>query len=72
MEIICIAVGIIIGLTISIVGLLFKSTGFLRIDRSDPMDAPYMFLEINKDVGDISKKKFVILQVKEENFISHE
>lgn len=72
MEVIWIFVGIVIGLAISLAGLLFKSVGSLRIDKSDPSEAPYIFLELKKGIGDISRKKFVILQVKEEDFIPHE
>lgn len=38
-----------------------KIVGRLRIDRSDPEDGPYMFAEIFKGVGDISKMKYVRL-----------
>jgi hypothetical protein len=44
--------------------------GTLRIDRSDPSEPPYIFLELAKGVGDISTKKNVILRVRNENYIS--
>lgn len=71
MEMVYIVIGVVIGLAITIAGLLFCSIGALRIDRSDPTDNPYMFLEIKKGVGDISRRKFVVLRVKREDFIPH-
>lgn len=58
---------------VSVVVLIYRAyyVGTLRIDRSDPTEAPYMFLELDKGVGDISRKKNVILRVKNENYISH-
>lgn len=47
-----------------------RPIGRLRIDRSDPDDQPYMFLELYKNVGDISKQKNVTLEVSNENYIS--
>lgn len=72
MEIVYIIIGAVIGLAITVAGLFFCSIGALRIDRSDPTDKPYMFLEIKKGVGDISRRKFVVLRVKCEDFIPHE
>lgn len=72
MEIILILAGVVAGLLISGIINKTRSVGTLRIDKSDPSDAPYMFLEIKKGVGDISRKKSVVLQVKQEDFIPHE
>lgn len=72
MEVILIIIGIVIGLAISITGFFFCSIGALRIDKSDPADKPYMFLEIKRGVGDISRRKFVVLRVKRKDFIPHE
>ena len=46
-----------------------KIVGRLRIDRSDPEDGPYMFAEIFKGVGDISKMKYVTFEVCNEDYI---
>ena len=46
--------------------------GNLRVDRSDPNDVPYLFLELKKAVESVSSKKYVIFKVVNENFISHE
>lgn len=48
-----------------------KPEGQLRIDNSDP-DGPFMFLEIYKGVGDISKKDTVTLKVCNESYISQD
>ena len=64
-----IAIGILIGITLTLLILRIKAVGNLRIDTSDS-DGPYLFLELSKDVGPISAHKYVILKVKNENFIS--
>lgn len=46
--------------------------GTLRVDRSDPDEAPYLFLELAKDVRTVSGKRYVIFKVRNENYISHE
>lgn len=46
--------------------------GALRVDRSDPDDDPYLFLELKKSVETVSSKKYVIFKVMNKNFISHE
>ena len=71
MEIILVLAGVVLGLIISEIIRKTRSVGTLRIDNSDPTDAPYMFLEIRKGVGDISRKKSVVLKVKREDFIPH-
>lgn len=62
--------GFVIGFISACIAVLRLKIGALRIDRSDPTEEPYMFLEVSKDVGDISKRKMVLLEVKNENFIS--
>ena len=72
MEIVLVLAGVVVGLAISLVINHYRSVGALRIDKSDPTDNPYLFLEIKKGVGDIGRKKFVIFEVKREDFIPHE
>ena len=48
-----------------------RSIGNLRIDNSDP-DGPYLFLELNCGPESFDNKKYVILKVNAENFISHD
>ena len=49
-----------------------RPVGNLRIDRSDPTDTPYLFLELSSDVGRFLHKKYVVLRVRAENFLPHE
>lgn len=63
-------IGFAVGFISACIGVLSLKVGSLRIDRSDPTEAPYMFLEIDKDVGDISGRKMVLLNVRNENYIS--
>lgn len=71
MEIILILAGVLLGVSISSIVYRSYFVGNLRIDNSDPEDGPYMFLELEKGLGNISSKKHVILKVKLENFIPH-
>lgn len=44
--------------------------GYLRVDHSDPYDGPYMFLELQKNIDTIERKKYVILRVKQDNLVT--
>jgi len=46
--------------------------GDLRIDRSDPVDGPHLYLELDTDVSAILRKKRVAFRVKAKDFIPHE
>ena len=72
MEVITAIIGFAVGFVCACISVLRLKVGTLRIDRSDPTEPPYMFLEIAKDVGDISSRKFVLLDVRNENYISQE
>lgn len=49
------------------------SVGNLRIDRSEPDEPPRPFLEVkDATIETIARKKFVILKVINENYLSHE
>lgn len=71
-----IALAAVIGLgTGIVVGLVFgykRPVGDLRVDRSDPTNPPYLFLELDTDVYAIMRKKHVIFRVKCEDFVPHE
>lgn len=62
--------GFFVGMGVVLIAYRTYYVGTLRIDRSDPNEPPYMFLELDKGVGDISRKKNVVLKVKNENYIS--
>lgn len=62
MELIIIfGIGVSIGCILTMIIFRIQSVGFLRIDTSDPDDNPYLFLELSKDIGEIYKKKYVIM-----------
>ena len=65
-----ITIGVAVGFIFAVLILKVKSVGKLRVDRSDPSDNPYLFLELSRGVNQISGRKYVILEVKNENFIS--
>lgn len=47
-----------------------RYVGTLREDRSDPTEAPFLFLELETDgVSKIHKNKSVVLKVKIEDYI---
>lgn len=69
--------GFIVGMLITaaiIFACIFlkQNWGSLRIDRSDPDEPPYIFLELYAEPSKIMQKKYVILKVKTENFIAHD
>lgn len=62
-------IGIIIGRYISKSTYQTKPIGTLRIDTSDS-DGPYLFLELDKNVGDIYSEEYVCFRVNTENYLS--
>lgn len=64
------AIGILIGCVATVLMMRVKAIGNLRIDRSDP-DGPYLFLELSKSINQFDHRKYVILKIHDENFISH-
>lgn len=69
-------VGIIIGVFIGIDRMRRaveeRSVGNLRIDRSEPDEKPKAFWEVNGSIESIARKKFVILKVVDENYLSRD
>lgn len=47
-----------------------KPIGTLRIDQSDPDEAPYLFLELSEDPRELMKSTYVTLRVNAESYIS--
>lgn len=75
---VAIGVGVFIGILIG-TGRMRKavderSVGDLRIDRSEPDEPPKPYLEIYKgnSIDSISQKKFVILKVINESYLSRD
>ena len=63
-------VGILSGVALTKLLSREKSVGNLRIDRSDPNEEPYLFLELDRNVKEISKKKTVMLNVLDKNYLT--
>lgn len=70
--IIALIVGSIVGSLVTLFLHRTKFVGTLRIDRSEPDEAPRIFLELHKGLGDISKVKRVSMDVSTENYISQD
>lgn len=70
MSIFMFILGVLIGSIITQIVLRSISIGNLNIDRSDPYESPYMFLELHKDVRYLLRKKYVTLTVTKENYLS--
>ncbi|GHV47364.1 hypothetical protein FACS189499_04740 [Clostridia bacterium] len=68
---IALVVGVLIGCILMTVIGRTKVVGTLRMDRSDPDDDPYLFLELSKRVDIIYRKKYVTMKVNTENLLSH-
>lgn len=64
------AMGFLIGGVVIAVVLYEKPVGTLRIDTSDPDEAPYLFLELSESVVKIYDKKQVTFDVNTQNYIS--
>lgn len=73
MQVVMLLIGVVIGYILACIITAHRSTvGNLRVDRSIPDEEPYLFLELNSGVGDITRRKYVTLVVKNENYISHD
>lgn len=79
MELLVLVVGLLVGITIGVFlnmrrmrkSIEDASVGYLRIDRSEPDEPPRPFLEVkDATIESISRKKFVMLKVINENYIS--
>lgn len=70
MLVIYIVIGVLIGFIGAAITDRKRHVGFLRVDASDP-DSPYLFLELKKNIAEITTQKRIILEVKCENFIPH-
>lgn len=74
MEVIMTILGFAAGFVCACICVLRLKVGTLQIDRSDPSEPPYPFLRISRDssIDELSRRKFVLLEVRNENFISQE
>lgn len=65
-SILMVLVGIVIGRIVTLNG----TDGFLIIDRSDPDDGPYLFVQLHKDVSKLSGRRCVIFRVSNKDITS--
>lgn len=72
MEIFLVLIGLVVGIGTGYLITRPKPSGYIRIDRSDPDEPPMLFLESRINIYELSKKKYVIYEVKIKNYISHE
>lgn len=63
-------IGICCGIGIFYVMFHKRSVGTLRVDRSDPTEEPYLFLELTTSVNNVISKDFVTFKVNTKNYIS--
>lgn len=71
-TILVVAVAIIVLIMIAIVTYKKRKIGCIRIDSSESTREPYIFLELHKDLDFVSSKKYVVLAVKNENYVDTE
>lgn len=65
LNIVCVIIGFIFGFR-----LKKKPIGTLRVDRSDPYDKPYLFLEMDSDPDNLIHGKYVTFKVNTKSYIS--
>lgn len=66
-------VGVVVGRLLTIRRTRAKTMGWLRIDRSEPDEPPRPFLELKAVTLDmISQEKFILLEVINKNYLSHD
>lgn len=70
MEALFLLAGVLLGAGIATLARRARLVGTLRVDSSDPDDGPYMFLELEKGVGDISSRRYVLLKVNLDSYLS--
>lgn len=83
MEFLVLGIALLVGMAIGVLVGIFigtermrkavedQSVGHLRIDRSEPDEPPRPFLEVkDATIESISRKKFIILKVINENYLS--
>lgn len=76
MEVILVLLGILIGIGIGF-GICLaiskpKPSGCVRVIYSDTEEQPILFLNSDISIHELSQKKHVTYEVKNENYISHE
>lgn len=66
-------IGIVIGICRFKRAMKEQTVGYLRIDRSEPDEPARPFLELQgSTIESISRKKFIVLKVINENYLSRD
>lgn len=71
-KLILLMIGVLLGMAIYAYAHKTTPVGILRVDRSDPADEPYLWLELSQPVSTFRDKQVVTMQVKHENFVSRD
>lgn len=66
------AIGIVVGSIFTDLLCKSKTIGTLRVDRSDPDDLPYLFVELSTDPRCLTHDRYVTMKVSTENYISQQ
>lgn len=66
------ALAFLLGVLVTVVWVFRISSGTLKVYIPDQDDGPYLCVELNKTVGEVSKKKYVLFEVDVRNLNSQE
>ncbi len=69
---ICVGIGLILGIVAALLYLKIKKIGVLRVDSTESKDNPYLFLEFEKMPSNLNKRKYVILKVNPKSYFTQE
>ena len=72
LGIVLLFLGLSTGYVVANATLKKQINGALRIDRSDPDEAPYIFLELKESPQALERSKYVTLEVIAKNYISQD
>jgi hypothetical protein len=64
--------GMYIGASIVTKNYRGKYIGTLVIDRSDPDEPPYIFSELVRPIHEFKDQKFVVMNLENKNYVSHD
>jgi hypothetical protein len=70
MEVLFVLIGVILGMILTLIYFASRSIGTIIIDQSDPMDEPYLFLDLDKPIESFMKQKHALIRIRKRNFIS--
>lgn len=68
---VCVLAGVGVGIIIMTLFRHKKSVGVVYIVQQDPAEDPYLFLELSKEVSEVSEMDYITVQVNAKKYISH-